>query len=83
MCIRDSTTTEQSSVPAEGVAADVARRITVVCPSRDLSYAIARARELNVDTTTADFGNFSGGGDLLRSAAKWIDLSDSETIWRE
>jgi hypothetical protein len=34
------------------------------------------------DTTTADFGQFNTG-DVLKSAAKWIDLSDSETIWRD
>lgn len=58
------------------------RVVTVVCPSRELSYAIALVRELGVDTITADFGQFATG-DVLKSATKWIDLSDSETIWRE
>ena len=40
------------------------------------------ARELGADTVTADFAQFNTG-DVLKSAAKWIDLSDSETIWRE
>lgn len=61
---------------------NIARVVTVVCPSRDLSYPIALAKELKVDTVTADFGQFNTG-DVLKSAAKWIDLSDSETIWRE
>ena len=60
----------------------VQRIINVVCPSRDLAYPISLAKELGVDTATADFGQFTGG-DILKSAAKWIDLSDSETIWRE
>ncbi len=60
----------------------VRRVVTVVCPSRDLSYPISLARELGADTVTADFGQFNTG-DILKSAAKWIDLSDSETIWRE
>ena len=58
------------------------RSIVVVCPSRELAYPISLIRELGVDTTTADFGEFKSG-DILKSAAKWIDLSDSETIWRE
>lgn len=58
------------------------RIVTVVCPSRDLAYPISLAKELGVDTVSADFGHFVGG-DVLKSAAKWIDLSDSETIWRE
>lgn len=58
------------------------RIITVVCPSRDLAYPISLVKELGVDTISADFGQFNAG-DILKSAAKWIDLSDSETIWRE
>jgi len=60
----------------------IQRLVTVVCPSRDISYSISLAKELGVDTATADFGKFTGG-DILKSAAKWIDLSDSETIWRD
>ena len=37
---------------------------------------------LGADTTNADFSQFNSG-DILKSAAKWIDLSGSETIWRE
>jgi len=58
------------------------RIITVVCPSRELSYPLSVVKELGVDTVTADFGQFNPG-DILKSAAKWIDLSDSETIWKE
>ncbi len=58
------------------------RGIIVVCPSRELSYPISIAKEVGVDTTTVDFGKFNSG-DVLKSAAKWIDLSDSETIWKE
>ncbi len=58
------------------------RVITLVCPSRDLAYPISLSKELGIDTVTADFGQFNTG-DILKSAAKWIDLSDSETIWRD
>jgi hypothetical protein len=60
----------------------IQRVVTVVCPGRDLSYAISLSRELGADTVSADFGQFNTG-DVLKSAAKWIDLSDSETIWRD
>ena len=58
------------------------RIVTIVCPSRELSYPVSILKELGIDTVTADFGQFNNG-DVLKSAAKWIDLSDSETIWRE
>lgn len=69
------------SVPVELTKRKELRMATVVCPGRDLAYAIALAGELHVETTTADFGQFNSH-DILKSAAKWMDLSDSETIWR-
>ncbi len=56
------------------------RSIIVVCPSRELAYPISLANSFGADTTTADFAKT---GDVLKSAAKWIDLSASETIWKE
>lgn len=61
---------------------DVERIITVVCPSREIVYPLSLIGEFGVDTVTADFGQFNAG-DVLKAAAKWIDLSDSETIWRD
>lgn len=58
------------------------RIVTVVCPSIELSYPLSLIRERDIDTVSADFGQFNPR-DVLKSAAKWIDLSDSETIWRE
>jgi hypothetical protein len=58
------------------------RSIVVVCPTRELAYPISLVKDVAGDTTTADFGQFNTG-DVLKSAAKWIDLSDSETIWRD
>ncbi len=57
------------------------RSVIVVCPSRDIAYPISLLKELNVDTINADFTQ-AHGGDVLKSAAKWIDLTTSETIWR-
>lgn len=61
---------------------DARRSVVVICPSRDLAYPMSLAKNLGADTTTADFSQFAGG-DVLKSAAKWIDLSGSETIWKE
>ena len=72
---------KESAAPAPEPAANEKRIITVVCPGRDLSYPLSLVKELGVDTISADFGQFNTG-DILKSAAKWIDLSDSETIWR-
>jgi len=52
--------------PNKQPSVNIHRIVTVVCPSRELSYPISLAKELGIDTAT-----------------KWIDLSDSETIWRE
>lgn len=58
------------------------RSVVVVCPSRELAYPLSLIKDIAADTTTADFGQFNTG-DVLKSAQKWIDLSDSETIWRD
>jgi hypothetical protein len=82
-------TVEPRAAPADGEPPEeekqvipVKRIATVVCPSRELAYPLSLIRELGVDTASADFGKFNTG-DILKSAAKWIDLSDSETIWRD
>jgi hypothetical protein len=61
---------------------DTRRSVVVICPSRELSYPMSLAKNLGADTTTADFSQFAGSN-VLKSAAKWIDLSGSETIWKE
>lgn len=66
----------------DGDIAETKRSVVVVCPSRELSYPITMAKDLGADTTSADFGQFTGH-DVLKSASKWIDLSGSETIWRD
>jgi len=58
------------------------RVVVIVCPSRDLAYPIGLAGQLGADTVSADFGGHKNS-DVLKSAAKWIDLGDSETIWKE
>jgi hypothetical protein len=54
--------------------------VTVVCPSRELARPIELLNKMNVDTVSVDFGQFNPG-DVLKSAAKWIDLSNADTIW--
>lgn len=60
----------------------VKKIINLVCPSKELTYAISLANKQNTETITADFGKLKTNQDILKSASKWIDLSDSETIWR-
>jgi hypothetical protein len=74
--------TKEDSTPRINDASPSQRKVVVVCPSRDLSYPIGLIKDLGADTTNADFGQFTTG-DILKSASKWIDLSDSETIWRD
>lgn len=63
-------------------ALDGKKVIVTVCPSRELSYAMSLAKEFGADTVTADFATHSAGN-VLKSAAKFIDLSDSKSIWME
>ena len=53
----------------------------VICPSRELSYAIYMSHQLGLETSLVDFGLY-GQSDGWRGIDKWIDLSTSETIWR-
>lgn len=79
------TETKPESEPSKAPSANnvpESRIVTVVCPSRDLSYPLALIKDLKIDTVAADFGQFSSN-EIIKAAAKWIDLSDSETIWRE
>ena len=60
----------------------VKRIAIIVCPSRELSYALGFLKNIGVDTVSADFSDYAGS-DVLKSAAKWVDLSDSQTIWQD
>ena len=62
-------------------AGAVKRSVVVVCPSRELSYAVYAANQAGVETSLADFGLY-GTSDGWRGVDHWIDLSTSETIWR-
>ncbi len=62
-------------------AGAVKRGTVVVCPSRELSYAIYTANQVGSETSLADFGLY-GSSDGWRGVDHWIDLSTSETIWR-
>ena len=73
---------DEGTQERESQDSPVTRSIVVVCPSRELAYPFGLAKDLGADTTSADFGQFNTG-DILKSASKWIDLSNSETIWRE
>jgi hypothetical protein len=78
------TVENKEPTPSEGIPdiKTAPRSIVVVCPSRELAYPLSLIKDIAADTTSADFGQFNTG-DILKSAQKWIDLSDSETIWRD
>lgn len=62
---------------------EVVQRIAlIVCPSRELIPAIETATRIGVKTSLADFGLY-GSSDDWRGIDRWIDLSTSETIWRD
>lgn len=60
---------------------EIHRITTVVCPTRELSYAIYMSHQLGSETFLADFGLY-GASDGWKGVDRWIDLSASETIWR-
>lgn len=66
--------------PDEQDSREVRRCVTVVCPSRELAYPLWLSKQVGVDTCTADFSKFASG-DFMKTATKWMDLSDSEMIW--
>jgi len=63
-------------------ASEIKRVGIIVCPSREISYGLHTAYEQGLETVLADFGLF-GQSDGWRGVDRWIDLSTSETIWRD
>ncbi len=61
---------------------NVKRLATVVCPSREISYAMFLCHTLSVETSLADFGLY-GTSDGWKGVDRWVDLSTSEMIWRD
>lgn len=72
---------EENKIIVPASPANLSRSAIIVCPSKELSYAIFTAHELGVETSMADFGQY-GNSDGWRGVDRWIDLSTSETIWR-
>lgn len=60
---------------------DKQKIIKIVCPTRSIAYPIAMAGELGAKTISVDFQE-SAGSDTFKNASEWIDLSDSEGIWK-
>ena len=55
--------------------------VVLVCPSRDMLYTVNVLVELGIHVAVADFGD-AASKELLGAASEWLDLADSETIWR-
>ena len=62
--------------------AEIKRIAIIVCPSRDLNYALNSAYKRGTETVLADFGLY-GQTDGWKGVDRWVDLSTSETIWRD
>jgi hypothetical protein len=69
-------------VIARGPTPEVKRVNIVVCPNREVNYALYVSHNLGVETSLADFGLY-GSSDGWKGVDRWIDLSTSETIWRD
>lgn len=82
--LSEKTASQQDSVSVQlhSTEKKIRRVITIVCPSEALSYPISLANEFGADTVTVDFTR-PRNRDVLKSAHKWIDLSSSESIWKE
>ena len=59
----------------------IKRTAIVLCPNRELSYALYMCHQFDVEIMLVDFGSYNKS-DNWRSIDKWVDISTSETIWR-
>lgn len=66
---------------SNGESHGLKRVISVLCPSRELTYAIYVAKNLGTETSLVDFGLY-GTTDGWVGVDRWVDISSSETIWR-
>ncbi|MCB0321508.1 MAG: hypothetical protein KDD60_11335, partial [Bdellovibrionales bacterium] len=76
---------EQAFSPESGngdLNSAVQRIVTVVCPGREIAYPFSLLSHLGIETVCVDFGQPSGK-EVLQAASRWVDISDSQTIWRE
>lgn len=60
----------------------IKRVATIICPSREITYSIFMSQQLGIETSLADFGLY-GTSDGWKGVDRWVDLSTSETIWRD
>ncbi len=67
---------------SNGGGSSIKRIAAVVCPTREMSYAIYLSHESGAETHLADFGLY-GSSDGWKGVDRWVDLSTSETIWRD
>jgi hypothetical protein len=78
---KNSSSSESTQDTDSGKNDSVVRIATIVTPSRDMSYPISLASKNGADTVTADFASMATG-DKMKSALKWVDLTDAESIYR-
>jgi hypothetical protein len=72
----------QFSQKTDDTEEKVQRVAVFVCPNPEVGYAIERAHACGIETRLADFGGFKRS-DIWKGIDTWVDLSESESIWRE
>ncbi len=77
-----SVNSEEQAATTSTPRSEVKRIAIIVCPSRDLNYALNSAYMQGTETVLADFGLY-GQTDGWKGVDRWVDLSTSETIWRD
>ncbi|MBP9839250.1 MAG: NYN domain-containing protein, partial [Proteobacteria bacterium] len=76
--------TSEDTVETSEASTDVKdkRVLTVVCPSMELNYSFLWAKHLGAETVVADFG-IHNTNESQNGITNWIDLSNSELIWKD
>jgi len=61
----------------------IKRMANIVCPSREVAYGIFMCNQFGVETSLSDFGQYGTSKGGWKGVERWVDLSTSETIWRD
>jgi len=61
----------------------IKRMANIVCPNREISYGIFMCNQFKVETSLSDFGQYGNSKGGWKGVDRWVDLSTSETIWRD
>jgi hypothetical protein len=65
-----------------GIIHQVKRIAYVICPSRELTYGLYLSSTTGTEISLCDFGLY-GSSDGWKGINRWVDLSTSDSIWRD